>query len=324
MAIEDTVDSVDSIQIAHITTTGVLTGRDTAVSGWSATTSDPDLVGAPGGGMRLVFGGRRTYTVNTPYDEGYVYYASSDAAGVSWTLAPNITPAVASSTGYFSSGTGVTTLSDGTLVTAYPYNEAIAYQVGGGAPQSFTLPACCASYMSLAVDGSGAVYAAWYANGGSAGTRGIFVRQLHPTLGPVMRAPGSLASPNQEVAMVTRADGGIYVAYPRGEVNNKGFGLWRIGTEAVRTVAGTRRADNITMSNDPDGRLWLAFEDDDQNLRAVRSNPSATVFGAVLKLPTPINDTFSRVVIEGGTGPGEPTCSSTRLRGSGTGRYSRG
>ena len=45
--------------------------------------------------MRLVFGGHHTTVTGDPYNEGYVYYASSDAAGAGWTLAPNTAPAVA-------------------------------------------------------------------------------------------------------------------------------------------------------------------------------------------------------------------------------------
>ena len=63
-------------------------------------TEDADLVGSPGGGMRLVFGGLRTTVTGDPYNEGYLYYTSSDATGAGWTLGPNTTPAVKSPSGY--------------------------------------------------------------------------------------------------------------------------------------------------------------------------------------------------------------------------------
>jgi hypothetical protein len=305
VAIVGSTSSLDSIDVAHVSASGALTGRHTAVPGWSGTTADPDLVGAPGGGMRLVFGGHRTTVTGDPYNEGYVYSASSDATGASWTLAPNTTPAVASNQGYVSSGTGVVTLADGTLVTAYPFNGTILYQVGSGPVQSFGTPACCAYDMSLAVDGAGAVWAAWYSNGGTPGAQGTLVRQIHPALGPVMLAPGAIEANDQAIAMVTRADGGVYLAYPRGELNNKGFGLWRIGTSEVRTVPGSKGADHLAMSNAPGGRLWLAFRDDDLHLRVVRTNPAATKFGAVQKVTTPKGSTVYQVGIEGGTGRGD-------------------
>jgi hypothetical protein len=252
VAIEGTTNSQDSIEVAHVSASGALTGRNSAVPSWSGTTSDPDLVGAPGGGMRLVFGGHRTTVTGDPYNEGYVYSASSDGAGANWTLAPNTAPAVASGTGYVSSGTGVTTLADGTLVTAYPFNDTIFYQVGSAAVQSFDVPPCCAYDMSLAVDGSGAVYAAWYSNG-SSGIHGTLVRQIHPTLGPIMQAPGGIEANDQAIAMVARPDGGIYLAYPRGDLNKQGYGLWRIGTGTVRTVPGSKGADHLAMSLAPGG-----------------------------------------------------------------------
>ena len=305
VAIVGSTSSLDSIEVAHVTASGALTGRHSAVPGWSGTTADPDLVGAPGGGMRLVFGGHHTTVTGDPYNEGYVYYTSSDASGASWTLAPNTSPAVASAQGYVSSGTGVVTLADGTLVTAFPFNGTILYQVGSGPVQSFDTPACCAYDMSLAVDGSGAVYAAWYSNGGTAGAQGTLVRQIHPTLGPVMLAPGAVEGNDQTMAMVTRPDGGVYLAYPRGELNNKGFGLWRIGTGTVRTVPGSKGADHLAMSNAPGGRLWLAFRGDDMGLHVVRTNPAATKFGATREIKTPKGSTIYQVGIEGGTGRGD-------------------
>ena len=92
-----------ALKIAHVSASGALNGRNTAVADWSGVTSDPDLVAVPGGGMKLVFGGHRASTTSGPYNEGYVYYASSDAGGATWTLGPNDAPAVKSTQGYASS-----------------------------------------------------------------------------------------------------------------------------------------------------------------------------------------------------------------------------
>ena len=180
-----------SIDVAHVSESGKLLGRTTVIDQWAGVTSDPELVGSPTGGMRLVFGGQRTVVTGDPYNEGYVYWAESDASGTVWTLAPNTTPANAGTTGYASYGTGVTTLGDGTLVTAYPLNSTIYYQIGvGTAVQSFEVGDCCAYDMTLAQD-NGVVWAAWSANGDTDSTRGIFVRQIYPTLGVVLKAPKS-------------------------------------------------------------------------------------------------------------------------------------
>ncbi len=305
VTIQSGTPSTDSIEVAHVSASGALTGRHTAIPSWSGTTSDPDLVTGPGGGMRLVFGGHHTTVTGDPYNEGYVYYASSDAAGAGWTLAPNTAPAVAHLGGYVSSGTGVTTLADGTLVTAFPFNDGIHFQVGAGPVQSFGFPACCAYDMSLATDATGAVYAAWYANGGVPGAQGILVRQIHPTLGPIVQAPGGVTGNDQAIPLVTRPDGGVYLAYPRGELNNQGFALWQVGTGIVRKVPGSKGADHLAMSIGGGGRLWLAFRDETFGVRVVRTNPSATKFGAVRKIKTPKGSTVYQIGIEGSTGRGD-------------------
>ena len=73
----------------------------------------------------------------------------------------------------------------------------------------------------------------------------------------------------------------------------------------MRTVPGSKGADHLAMSNVPGGRLWLAFRDDDMGLRAVRTNPAATKFGAVQKVKPPKGSSIYVVEVEGGTGRGD-------------------
>lgn len=305
VAIAGSAGDGDYIDVAHVSPAGALTGRSVAAGGWATTTQDPDLVGTPGGGMRLVFGGLRTTNTGDPYTEGYVYTASSDQTGASWTMAPNTTPAVADTHGYASYGTGVTSLADGTLVTAFPLNSKITYQVGNNAPQSFDVPDCCAYDMSLVNDG-GNVYAAWYANGDGAANQGVFVRQLHPVLGPVMQAPGSVTgaaslAPGQAVAMVARAGGGVYLAYLKGYPTAKNVALWKVGNTKAKKLKGSKGARHVALSAGPGGRLWLAYERDDK-IRAVHTNAKANAFGATRTIKTPKGSSAYKVGIEGSAG----------------------
>jgi hypothetical protein len=309
VAIASSANNTNSIDVAHISAGGALTGRSSAISGWATTTFDPDLVAGPGGGMRLVFGGLRTTVTGDAYNEGYSYIASSDASGSAWTLAPNTTPAVAASTGYASYGTGVTQLADGTLVTAFPLNSTIDYQVGSNPVQTFDVPACCAYDMSLVNDGN-VVYAAWYANGTPAGTQGIFVRQLYPTLGPVLLAPGSVTngssvSSSQAVAMAARAGGGVYLAYPVGYPSAKSVALWKVGDPKPKLVKHTKDAEHVALSAGAGGRLWLAFDGTGGSLHAVQTNASATKLSDVQTIKTPKGSTVYGVGIEGSTGRGD-------------------
>jgi hypothetical protein len=300
----------NAIEVAHVAANGSVIGTPTpAVGTWAAATFDPDLVGAPGGGMRLVFGGVRTRTTGDPYSEGYLYSASADASGSAWTLAPNTTPVVKETGGYASYGTGVTTLPDGTLVAAYPINSGVSYQVGQNAPQGFTVPACCVYDMSL-VQENGVVWAAYYANGSAAADQGVFVRQLYPTLGPAIQAPGSVSggsslAADQAVAMVARPGGGVYVAYKRGYPTTTSVAVWKVGDAAARAVPDSAGADFVDLSTTPDGRLWVGFDGDRTSAQAVRSNQAATKFGAVQSAKMPKGTTIYGLKINGGTGRGD-------------------
>jgi hypothetical protein len=295
-----------SINVAHITAAGQLTGRSAAVTGWSSQTDDPDLVGAPGGGMRLLFGGVATTTTTDPYSEGYVYTTSSDASGATWALAPNTTPAIKSPSGYASYGTGATTLADGTIVAAYPLNSTITYQVGNSVPQSFNVNACCAYDMSLVNDG-GTVWAAWYANGTAPTDQGVFVREIYPALGPVLQAPGSVTGTgslgtSQAVAMAARAGGGVYLAYLKGYPNTKNVALWKVGDARPKLVKHSKDASHVALSAGAGGRLWLAFDDGDDDIHAVHTDPSAKTLGANQVIKTPKGSTVYDLGIEGTSG----------------------
>jgi hypothetical protein len=295
-----------SIDVAHVSGTGALTGRSTAVSGWATLREGPVLVGAPGGGMRMVFGGRATSTPSDPYSEGYAYLASSDATGAAWTLAPNTTPAIKSPSAYLSYGTGATTLADGTVVAAYAYNSTITYQVGNGAPESFTVEGCCAFNLAVVNDG-GTVGAAWYANGTPPAGQGTFVRELYPTLGPVLQAPGSVTAgnshnPGQPVALAARSGGGVFVAYLVGWPGATKIGLWKVGDAAPKVVKVGIEVPRVALSAGADGRLWLAFVDHRRIVHVAQTDPGATKLGELQLLTPPKGADVEAVGIEGTTG----------------------
>ena len=286
-------NSTASIDVAHISESGKLLGRTTVIDQWAGVTSDPELVGAPNGGIRLVWGGQRTTVAGDPYNQGYVYWAqSTDASGTAWVIAPDVTPANSGTTGYASYGTGVTTLADGTLVTAYPLNTTIYYQVGVGTPvASFAVAECCVYDMTLAYD-NGVVWAAWSANGSSDAGRGIFVREIYPALGAVIKAPKSSTSQGylqlaQGVAMTARNGGGTYLTYCAGYPFCDSMVLWKIGTSKVTKVPGSKNAAQVAISDAPSGRLWLAWATDSDEVYAIRTDTTANGFGALRHLPSP-------------------------------------
>jgi hypothetical protein len=284
--------SVDYVDVAQITEAGKLTSRADAIGAWEAAT-DATLLGSPDGGVRMVFGGIRSGAPSDPYRAGYLWQASAPASGVPWTLSP--TAAVSANTGYASSGTGATTLPNGTLVAGYASGSAIYYEVGATGPQSFAVADCCAYNLTL-VQSLGFVYAAWHANGDLKPDKGHFVRAIYPNLGPIIQVPGSVTAFHtvegtvanaQHVAMAARNGGGVYIAYCKGYPTCSSVVLWKYGASTVVKVPDSEGASHIAISPAPSGRLWVAFEDADDNLHAVRTNKSATKFGAVRTLARP-------------------------------------
>ena len=280
-----------SIDVAHISESGKLLGRTTVIDQWSGVTSDPELVGLAH--RRHAAGLRRAADRRDrrPLQRGLRLLGRVRPSGTVWTLAPNTTPANAGTTGYASYGTGVTTLGDGTLVTAYPLNSTIYYQVGvGTAVQSFEVRDCCAYDMTLAQD-NGVVWAAWSANGDTDSTRGIFVRQIYPTLG---RPEGAQVEHErrylalaQGVAMTVRNGGGTYITYCTGYPFCDTMVLWKIGEGGTTKVPGSKNAAQVAISDAPSGRLWLAWATDSDEVYAIRTDTTAKGFGALRHLAPP-------------------------------------
>ena len=168
---------------------GIVLQNDVLGSPWAGLDSTPALVGTADGGLRAVFGGLRS-TDPGYWSDGRMYTATAPASGATWTLPAE---AVGQNTNAVASyGTAATTLADGTPIAAFPLNSDITWHVGtGGDPdQSFAVGGCCAYNMAMVRDGDD-VWIGWYANGGSPSTNGTFVRRIHPTLGPITKAPGS-------------------------------------------------------------------------------------------------------------------------------------
>ncbi|MFC6042113.1 hypothetical protein ACFP8W_09025 [Nocardioides hankookensis] len=296
--------------LAHtsISAGGAVTGQqDVLGTTWSIMDSAPVLVDGPGGGLRAVFGGQQTTSAGF-WSDGRMYTATAPASGASWTL-----PAEAvgdSHSAYGSYGTAATTLADGTPVAAYPLNSSITWHVGTGAggDQTFDVP-CCAYDMTMVRDGEN-VWMAWYANGTGASANGTFVRQIYPTLGPIIKAPGSSVGgdslPAGRVAMVARAGGGVYLAYCTGYPYCENVGLWKVGSSKVLKVPGTKYANLVALSAGPTGRLWLAWSDNIPVVKALRTDRSVGKLGTVRNVGMPHGKAaVYSLAIEGSTGRGD-------------------
>ncbi len=159
-----------------------------------------------------------------------------------------------------------------------------------GTDQSFSLSGCCAYNAAAARDAAtGAVYAAFYSNSNATTENGIQVGQILPASSGWRQAPDSTtirdgkadsSDPSQKVAMVGRPGGGVYVAYVVGYPTARFIRVLNVVTGATLDVPGSANADAVAMSAEPDGRLWLTWEQGGK-VKAVHTNAAATQFGSI-------------------------------------------
>lgn len=258
-----------------------------------------------------------------PYSGGGVHYAeAADVPGTAW--ASVTTPVLAHAQGYASDGTGAVALSDDTPVTAITRGSEIAYSAGFGQPlSSFDQGACCAYYATVVTNGVDAAVA-WQGNGGTAGTTGVFARQIHPGLGATtFKGPKSsvgtggshaISMSDQPTAAVQRNDGYTWIAYPVGYPTRTSVALWRAGDTSAKYLTAGKGARLVALATGPSGRMWLAWAPDNTTIKLARTAASGATVGAVRTVRKPaaatgihqiaLEATYGEVdlVINGGNG----------------------
>lgn len=295
------VGTAESYEHSTLSTGGAVTGHSNVLGTWTSLVGNPKLLPTASGGLRLVFSGLQDTNSANFYATGYGYDTTSDASGATWALQPHALTRFGSV--YAGYGTGATTLSNGTPVTAGTLNSDIFYRVGDVPttdpnlvstfpPDSVYTAASCCLYETQLVNSGDAVWMAWYANGSTDATNGVFVKQIYPADGPVMKAPGSSAggdslSADQAIAMVARPGGGVVVAYKLGYPTTRNIGLWQVGSAAAVKVPKSGGADLIALSTGVTGRMWLAWSTDGNKAYALRTSPTGFGLGAVQALGSP-------------------------------------
>jgi hypothetical protein len=159
---------------------------------------------------------------------------------------------------------------------------------------------CCATNDRLAVDGqSGQVWLGWYSLE-SGGTDGDYAQMVDPgsgaPAGDRMHAPGGLVNGFDQVAITGRGAGhdGVFLAsYSLGS-RPQTIGVWKVGTgtliRVLRSRLGGPALGHVAITSDPDGRLWVLWTVDGGpklHVTAVRSNKTATRFGAPVDVTLP-------------------------------------
>lgn len=295
------VGTVDSYEHSTLSSAGSVTGHSDVVGTWSALVSNPELLPTASGGLRLVFSGLQDTDTANFFAHGYAYDTVSDVSGAGWTLQPHALTKFGSA--YSGYGIGATTLSNGAPVTAGTLNSDIYYRVGDIATTDqgvvsaaaddavHTSDSCCL-YDTQLVNSGDAVWMAWYANGSSEATNGVFVKQIYPTAGPVLKAPGSSVgadslSADQAVAMVARPGGGVVLAYKMGYPTTSSIGLWQVGSGSAKKVSHSKDADLVSLATGATGRMWLAWSTDGGRAYALRTSPTGFGLGTAQALAAP-------------------------------------
>lgn len=294
------VGTVDEYEHTAISTAGSVVSRSKPVGTWGTLIHNPKLLRSTTGGLRLVFSGLQDNNSANFYSHGYAYDTTSDAAGAAWALQPRaLTKFGYAYSGY---GVGATTLSNGTPVTAASLNSDTYYRVGTidttdqnvvtNSPPDGVASAGLGNYYwhTQLVNSGDAVWMLTYVDGSSEASEGIFAQQIHPTVGAVMKAPGSTTggdslNPDQTIAAVARPGGGIVVAYKTGYPTANAISVWQVGGSVKKIKA--RNVYQVAMDTGASGRLWLAWVDGSDQVHAARSAPSGLAFGAVQKLGKP-------------------------------------
>lgn len=219
---------------------------------WSQLSTPVDLGVNADGSLRLAF--RGTVDGNTANFFTYkgVYTAVSADGGASWVVPREV---LAKST--TDGGVTMAHTPDGTPITGYGDTGGFHWNVGT-VPEA-AVPAATVqeftdhdAYGASLVRSGSAVYVVYQSIRGA----GIYARQVWPSLGAAIKAPGDYTNPGQPMAVVDRPGVGVVAAYTIGSR----VVLWDVFANRVRRVRGMDGPNNVSLAVLPDGHLWLAAQ----------------------------------------------------------------
>lgn len=284
---------------------GTVGATDVVQSSWASIWAIPDLILTSGGGLRGFWGGIRSTASGETHTD--ISSASAPAEGSPWTLHPGD---VAEGSGGSSSSIGAALAADGTPLFSWASSGGGFVHRGldpASPDHGFDTPGngCCAYDPDLALDdATGEMWVAWFSNQEDA--EGVWVQEIDPATGQAtgtpLRMPGSFTNFNgsdessqeiQRTPIAGREGGGVFVAYSSGYPTTLRILAWEIGADAPIVVArhGSRALSNPAIAAGPDGRLWVAWSQNDANgvpvIFARRSNEAGTRFGGVARARAP-------------------------------------
>ncbi|MBI1349960.1 MAG: hypothetical protein GC156_02450 [Actinomycetales bacterium] len=281
--------SADSYVTAVVNGAGDIVTGATPMWTWQTLTENPSLVSV-GGQHFLGFSGLN------PGRSGAQYFATAPDA-TSWTVSNGSMSETQSAYAAYGSdvidnaGTPVWVGNAGsTTGIRWHVGTSDANPAPAGSDQSYNLSGCCAYDAAAARDeATGVVYAAFYSNASATTENGIQVGQILPASAGWHQAPGSVditdgraasLDPSQRIAMVGRPGGGVYIAYVMGYPTAKMIRILNVGTGATLDVPGSKDAQHVALSAEPDGRLWVTWHVGTRAF-AVHTNAAVTRLGSI-------------------------------------------
>ncbi|CUR62278.1 exported hypothetical protein [metagenome] len=248
------VDEGTGATYLHTTIDG--RGRQGAVTrvlpvAWSQLSTPVDLDVDASGLLRMSFRGTATGNTADFFTYRGVYSAVSADGGATWSV-PREVLAVSDASG---GGSTFVTLTDGSLLGGYGDTGGFHWHVGA-IPEAAEPTATNAEFtdhdaMAAQLIGNGSAVWVLYQ---SVRADGIYARQVWPSLGAPVRAPGTYTNPGQPMAVVNRPGVGPVAAY----MLDDEVVLWDVSANRTHRVPGMRGASAPELAVLPDGHLWVA------------------------------------------------------------------
>lgn len=185
----------------------------------------------------------------------------------------------------------------------------ISMHVGTVAGQDTPLSAgggCCSFRPGIAADTASSAWVAWYSTQpGSA--RGWVARRAtglpgFSALSGMYVAPGGTVAgdtvaPTQRAAIAARPGGSAWLAYPLESVGARRIRVWQLGTSTYLDIRVGTKAEQVSLSADRNGRLWVAYlRPRKKDMAVVRSDPTVSRFGQPDIRPLPRGYAISTAV----------------------------
>jgi hypothetical protein len=268
---------------------GTPAGAKNAIVTGFKSLSNPDLVLAADGSLRVFFGGLGTTPNNA------LNTATAPATGGAWSLQAG---KAAQDTTAYNSGSGAGTTKDGTPVSAWATTFGTRAHFGTNPADADVAvqTQCCGYYPDIATaDIAGRAVIGWYSN--ADGAEGLATQEIAATgpVGPKLFAPGTAGarrslSIDQRFAITARQGGGVYAGYAVGYPKTARVNLWKHGAKTPVISIKAKGAEDVNIASAPGGRLWLMWHVG-STIYVTRTNAAATKAGPVQVVKPPAKTT---------------------------------